>query len=229
MRKIKIIIFCFIVIILIPIYVFAINIECNIFSKDKTYNLEKSDYIVLEIELGDFTSISEDIPLGYSAVLEYNKSIFENVSIVGKNGWNVVYNDKTNIILCDTAEAKANTTIAEITLKINKENVEQKENTTINFNDIILTDGDVEIKSNKQVDVELINDDIDQDIPEVQKITNYSMVIGENPILVDTSSVEEKELPEAGIENIVIICLIIILIVSILSFIRYKMIRIKEY
>ena len=204
MKRIKIIIFCFILIILIPIYVFAINIECNIFSKDKAYNLEKSDYIVLEIELGDFTSISEDIPLGYSAVLEYNKSIFEDVIIVGKNGWNVVYNDKTNKILCDTAEAKANTTIAELTLKINKENVGQKENTIIKFNDIILTDGDVEIKSNKQVNVELINDNIDQYIPEVQKITNYSMVIGENTILVDTSSVEE-ELPEAGIENIVII------------------------
>ena len=133
MKKFQTILFLSILIILIPMYVYGVNIEFNIYADSQKYNVDEKDYIIVKIQLGDFINISDNVPLGYTAIIEYDKSIFESVSITGKNEWNAVFNERTNMIEGDTAKASANTEIAKLRFEFNQEEAKQNENTIIKF------------------------------------------------------------------------------------------------
>ena len=203
MKNFQTILFLSILVILIPMYVYGVNIEFNIYADSQKYNVDEKDYIIVKIQLGDFINISDNVPLGYTAIIEYDKSIFESVSITGKNEWNAVFNERTNMIEGDTAKASANTEIAELRFEINQENAKQNENTIIKVKEILITDGNAEIKTERQIEIELTQNTGEQLSQDIQKIKNYSIITGKNLIDTTTSSAQERQLPNAGIEDII--------------------------
>lgn len=89
--------------------------------------------------------------LGYEAVLEYDNNVFESVTIESLNNWNdVEYYESTGKILATTKNAKANTKIAQITLKLKSNaNVEK---TTILLKNMIVSDGKSTITLNPSIE-----------------------------------------------------------------------------
>ena len=203
MKKFQTILFLSILIILIPMYVYGVNIEFNIYADSQKYNVDEKDYIIVKIQLGDFINISDNVPLGYTAIIEYDKSIFESVSITGKNEWNAVFNERTNMIEGDTAKASANTEIAELRFEFNQEEAKQNENTIIKLKEILITDGNAEIKTERQIEIELTQNAGEQLSQDIQQIKNYSIITGKNLIDTTTSSAQERQLPNAGIKDII--------------------------
>lgn len=99
-------------------------------SKDQTS-------VVLYLNLQDYSS---DGILGYEATLNYDKNIFENVMIDGLNSWDTPsYDSTTNKFVSTTENAKSNTNIARIELKIKSGVTAQT--TTISINNLIVSDG----------------------------------------------------------------------------------------
>ena len=82
------------------------------------------------------------------------------------NGWSASFNN--NMILGDTSKVKANTDITKISFKIKEENISNKENTTIRLKNILLTDGDFETTTEKQITINFTN----ENATGTQKINN---------------------------------------------------------
>ena len=139
------------------------------------------------------------------------------------NDWSASFNN--NMILGDTSKVKSNTNIAKISLKINEENISNKENTTIRLKNILLTDGDLEIKSEKQITINFTN----ENATETQKISNLkdiTVIQGENSVDATTSvSTETNRLPDAGIKEGMIIVIVVLLILVIIFKIKSRKIK----
>lgn len=89
--------------------------------------------------------------LGYEAMLEYNKNIFENVTITSLNNWSdAEYYENTGKILATTRKAAGDTRIAEITLKL-KKNV-SAESAEVNLKNMILSDGKSTVTLNPSIE-----------------------------------------------------------------------------
>ena len=109
----------------------------NVRLKSNNDNIAKDQKeITLYLNLQNYDS---DGILGYEATLEYDKEVFEEVSMIGLNGWEKPeYNSTTNKFVSTTKEAKTNTNIAEIKLKL-KDQV-TKTATQVSIKELILSD-----------------------------------------------------------------------------------------
>lgn len=203
---------------------YAATIDFNLSSDSQEYKITKSDETILvTIALGEFVNISENISLGYTASLEYDESIFESVTVTGKNGWYALYSSSTHIIEGDSEKAKENTTIAELNFKLKKEYAKQNETTTIKLKDILLTDGDFEIKTNKEIKIKLMNEKAKETIEE-QQIKDITMIVGEKSATT-TSSIQNSKLPSAGIGKNIILAIIILCVAMIIFKIKARKIK----
>lgn len=110
----------------------------NVSLKSNNDNIAKDQKeITLYLNLQNYDS---DGILGYEATLEYDKEVFEEVSMIGLNGWEKPeYNSTTNKFVSTTKEAKTNTNIAEIKLKL-KDQV-TKTATQVSIKELIVSDG----------------------------------------------------------------------------------------
>lgn len=158
-KKLSILVLLLAIILINPItVVYGANINVELISDTQEYNIDETDEpIIVKIKLGDFVSIQEGITLAYSGTIEYDKNIFNKVEVTGKNEWNVTYNDSNNMILGDTIKATSNTEVAELKFYINKENVTTNQNAVIKLNDIIISDGNFEIKANKEIEMKILS------------------------------------------------------------------------
>lgn len=115
MKKIAITVSSLIFLLIIPIYTYAVTIHLNLATDMQYYKITEEDKsLIVMIQLGDFVNIPDNTALGYTATIEYDKSIFENITISGKNGWDVTYNYSNDRIEGDTEKALENTDIAEL-------------------------------------------------------------------------------------------------------------------
>lgn len=215
-----------ITIILIPLTVHAAGIDVKLISKEQDYNItDENDTINLKMDLGDFVNIQSRIPLGCTAILDYDTSIINEVTITGENGWNASYNKVNNKILCDTSSAIPNTEIATINLKLNRQEIKGNMQTKISLNNIELSDGDFKITSQKTVTVNLKNDSkTDSDI--AQKVSDIKIIAGEKAINA-TASQRNKDitLPNAGNSAWMLVAIITLIILMILF--KFKSRKIK--
>lgn len=226
MKKIKISIICILIILCIPIIVEAATIDINLKAEKQNYEIsENENTITITMELGDFVNLSDGEPLGYSGTLEYNQSIFQEVSVEGLNGWSVSFNSDNNMILGDTSNGKANEEIAKITFKVKDENVSGKNTTIIRLKDIIITNGNFEISADKQIEITLNNKNNETTNQKVQQIKEVSVVAGEETISATTSTTQNQTLPDAGIGRNVIVAIIVLTILMIIFKIKSRKIK----
>lgn len=231
MKKKISIISCFfvLILILIPQIVNAATIDMELTASEKEIEVTKNKdtEVILKINLGNFTNIPDEIVLGYTATLKYDSSIFDDdITVTGKNGWNIEYNQLTGKMISDTASAKANTQIAEIKLKLRKDNLDKNQITTIRLADIVLSDGYFEINLEKEEKINIINRMYEAKNNETQEVTDFiSTVPAQNTFNTLISTANKSQLPNAGTKKIIIVAIFILTILMV--FFKFKSRKIK--
>lgn len=209
------------------------NIELNVQGETTVKDTEKT--IELTLSLGSFTEIEEGIPLGYQGTLEYDENLFEGITVEGLNGWTVNYENSTKVFMGETDTVKANTQIAKITLTL-KDGVTPGTSGTINFSDILLTDGTNDFTFNKEVTVTIENEEVDNPSEGNNQIsgTNETNTTTSTNISTNSSSIQgsntdrttaSTRLPSAGLKNILIIAVVIISVLMVVFKIKSRDIK----
>lgn len=216
--------------------------ENNTVSEETTANIEfdltgtteieeGTNSVVLKISLGEFTEVEEGQPLGFEGQLIYDEEMFSNASVQGLNGWSVSYVKDTNVLMGDIATAKSNTDIAEITLTIN-DNLEVGASGKVELQDILLTDDTNDFTFNKEVTLSIVEKVVDEEesiIESVNEVQNEEQNNADSNNIngVKDNTTATKSIPKAGITSAIIIACLIVLLVGIANFVRYKSIKIK--
>lgn len=214
------------------------NIELNIQGETTAKDTEKT--IELTLSLGSFTEIEEDIPLGYQGTLEYDENLFEGITVEGLNGWTVNYENSTKVFMGETDTAKANTQIAKITLTL-KDGVTPGTSGTINFSNILLTDGTNDFTFNKEITVTIENEEEDNpsegnenEVNNQISGTNETNTTTGTNISTNSSSIQgsntdrttaSTRLPSAGLRNILIIAVAILIILMVVFKVKSRDIK----
>ena len=219
------------------------NIEMDIQGQTTVKETEKTVELILS--LGSFTEIEEGIPLGYQGTLTYDENLFSGITVEGLNGWTVNYENSTKVFMGEIDVAKANTQIAKITLTI-KEGVANGASGKISFSNILLTDGTNDFTFNKEVTVTVENNTSEENNNQNQEneetkpseenkeesesnketnsnvSTNSSSIQGGN---IDKTTASTKQLPAAGLRNVLIIAVVIITILMVIFKIKSRDIK----
>lgn len=212
------------------------NIQLNL---GGTTTIEKgTEKVELILSLGSFTGIEEDVPLGYQAQLVYDNSMFSSVQVEGLNGWSGDY--QNNIITGDIAKAKSNVNIAKITLTI-KEGLTVGTQGKVNLNEIILTAGEEDtFNLEKEITIKIVEPEPEPDpdpepnpdpnpdpAPEQEKENENKQPVVTQKENKQDKTTSAKKLPAAGNENKIAILVISLVSIGIISYIRYKSIKLK--
>ena len=218
------------------------NIEMDIQGQTTIKETEKTVELILS--LGSFTEIEEGIPLGYQGTLTYDENLFSGITVEGLNGWTVSYESSTKVFMGEIDVAKANTQIAKITLTI-KDGVANGTSGKVSFSNILLTDGTNDVTFNKEVTLTFENDTTEENNNQNQEneeikppeenneesesnketnsniSTNSSSIKGSN---TDKTTASTK-LPAAGLRNILIIAVVIMIVFMVVFKIKSRDIK----
>lgn len=214
-----------------------VNIELSL-TPTATINLGDKNTVELTLSLGEFTGIEGNPTLGYEAVLDYDENLIEQVTVQELNGWDVDYVESTKKILGTVDSAEPNKDITKIVITL-KQDIEETTLTEVKLNDILLTndENDFEFNLTSKINIQVPKPEPKKE--ENKAGENKAGITNTNPdnansgkptttIVSGTdSTLSEKEIPKAGIGNIILIVVIIIAIIGLFSFIRYKTIKIK--
>lgn len=199
---------------------------------------DKQSTIELMISLGALENLSltnGKIVLGYEATLNYDSNIVESATIEGLNGWTAVYEASTKKIVGDTVDAKANTNTAKIVLKL-KENIPDGTSGKISIKNLLLTDGTNDFSFSKDITIEkksanTTNNETNSqtnttNTSNTQK-TNNTTTSGNNTTKsnLTTNTTAITKLPAAGLNNIIILAIGIVIIAAIIF--KFKSRKIK--
>lgn len=214
----------------------TVNITAN------TQKIEdKQSTIELMISLGALENLSltnGKIVLGYEATLNYDSNIVESATIEGLNGWTAVYEASTKKIVGDTVDAKANTNTAKIVLKL-KENIPDGTSGKISIKNLLLTDGTNDFSFNKDITIEKkIIETTDNQTNSQSNTTNTANTANTQTANTNTTSGSNttksnsttnttaiKKLPAAGLNNVIILAIGIVIIAAIIF--KFKSRKIK--
>jgi len=199
------------------------NIQFNV-TENQIIDI-KDKTVTIVISLGDFVGTQDNCVLGYEAILEYDKTVFQSIEIVGLNGWSCDYEDSTKILLGDVNAAKANTNIAKIIFTLNDE-VEET-TSVVHFNNIELTDGTNDFRYNKKANVTIKRQEIQETPIGQENDKKINIITGEKEDKKADETISKKNIPQTGGNNVIMILIGIMLVMAIIGLIGYKKIRLK--
>lgn len=219
-----------------------IKMELNM-SIDKQTVQENDEIVEITLSLGTLEGLeltNGKLVLGYEGLLEYDTDMFESVTVEGVNGWSASYESSTNKIIGDVADAKENTEITKITLKL-KNGLSVNSSGKIEITNLMLTDATNDATYNKEFNITVQNaldEENNQTNQPTEDQTQDPTNEIENPIQEenddstnktsnDTTITNEPNLPKTGFKNLLVISILVIAIICIFSLIRYKNIETK--
>ena len=212
-----------------------IKMKLNI-SIDKQIVQENDEIVEITLSLGTLEGLdltNGKLVLGYEGFLEYDIDMFESVTVEGLNGWSASYESSTNKIIGDVADAKENTEITKITLKL-KDGLSVNSSGKIEIINLMLTDATNEVTYNKEFNVTIQEKLEEENEPEeettdkeIQDILQDKNNNTPNETGTDTTITNEPNLPKTGFKNLLIVSIIVIAIICIFSLIKYKKIETK--
>ncbi len=129
------------------------------------------------------------------------------------------------MILGDTSSGNANTEVAKISFKINSENVSNKEKTTISLKNFVITNGDFEVSKDKQITINLTNENSIGKTQKIQQIKEVTAVSGEEPTNIISSTTQSSSLPNTGVKGNIIIAIVVLIILTIIFKIKSRKIK----
>ena len=173
----------------------------------------------------------------YSAILNYDTEVFENVTsndIVGStsNGWAVTYSSDTKkILLENTNWVTTDQEIATITFKV--KSGATATSATVGLSNITASNESEEIKGTDTSTIISITEAGQIITPEENKIEviggNNTIVnepiVNEVPIAIENNTTSNEDLPYAGSEDYIVPLMAIVVILGVISFINYKKIE----
>lgn len=227
--------------------------------------------VYVTLSLKDFNNVETTWPMAAEGNLEYDKTIFSNVSIEGLNGWSASINQSGKILL-DTASVKDNTDIAKITLTIKDSKAsfstdikvtsfaltngtDSEDNENVNIENMNLTAKvTVKVNNNEEDNTQKPGEDEnegnnnnvnnepteDEDNKQDENVNNNQSnnqnddknnneqsgtkneIKGNTIEKVDDLTVAKDPIPQTGFNYTIVGVIAIIIIVSIIAFIRYK-------
>ena len=239
----KLIVFLFIISTLIVVSfstVMAVSPETTESNADVEISLEGEDAIIqgtesfiVNLKLGKFTNLEENKVMGFEATLDYSEDLFESVKVTQQNGWKVTYNVDSKKIVGTVDESKEDIVIAQIEFVL-KEGVE------------IGTTGKVSLLNLNISD----DNNLDKTIEELSKdnITLVEALVETSPSPSSSPDAEEEEtktptkttdstkkdntvssmiLPKAGMTALIIGSIVLVSLIGIGVYVRFKTIKIK--
>lgn len=192
------------------------TIEVNI-EAPKTIEQGNNTYII-KISLGKFDEVEENKVMAFQTSLEYDENLIESIAVKGINNWVLSYDENSKILLGDVDKAKANQEIGQIEITL-KEKLEVGQKGTIKLNELLLAGDNVEIKTNKEVNFEVVEKPIIQE----ENRTSENSINTTNTKVDDT--VANKIIPAAGVGRIILISIIIVIILA--GIFKFKSRKIK--
>ena len=233
----------------------SVEDSCNVtIQTDKAEINKTQKQVKIAIRLDSYEG---DGTLGYEGKLEYDTNIFESVSITSLNNWETAsYEASTGMFLSTTTVAKAGTQVAQITLNL-KDNITatktQVKVTGLTFSDgdtqktfeKILTyafpynesegqpntDNENNNESSNEISNEIMNSEINV---VTNQITNSETKNTIQNITIESITAENRDqttasttIPQTGGGSTWIIAFIVIGIVGIGAYIRYRSIPLK--
>lgn len=192
------------------------TIEVNI-EAPKTIEQGNNTYII-KISLGKFDEVEENKVMAFQTSLEYDENLIESIAVKGINNWVLSYDENSKILLGDVDKTKANQEIGQIEITL-KEKLEVGQKGTIKLNELLLAGDNVEIKTNKEVNFEVIEKPIIQE----ENRTSENSINTTNTKVDDT--VANKIIPAAGVGRIILISIIIVIILA--GIFKFKSRKIK--
>ena len=203
-------------------------------SIDKQTVQESDEIVEITLSLGALEGLeltNGKFVLGYEGFLEYDTDMFESVTVEGLNGWSASYESSTNKIIGDVADAKENTEITKITLKL-KDGLSVNSSGKIEITNLMLTDVTNDVTYNKEFNVtiqEKLEEENEQEPTdeEIQDPAQDENNNSTNETGNDTTITNQPNLPKTGFKNLFIISIFVIAIICIFSLIKYKKIETK--
>lgn len=172
---------------------------------------------IIKISLGKFDDVEENKVMAFQTSLEYDENLIESVAVKGINNWVLSYDENSKILLGDVDKAKANQEIGQIEITL-KEKLEVGQKGTIKLNELLLAGDNVEIKTNKEVNFEVVEKPIIQEDKTSENSSNTTNTKVDN-------TVANKMIPAAGVGRIILISIIIITILAVIF--KFKSRKIK--
>ena len=237
----KLIVFLFIISTLIVVSfstVMAVSPETTESNADVEISLEGEDAIIqgtesfiVNLKLGKFTNLEENKVMGFEATLDYSEDLFESVKVTQQNGWKVTYNVDSKKIVGTVDESKEDIVIAQI--------------------EFVLKEG-VEIGTTGKVSLLNLNISDDNNLDKtIEELSKDNITLTEAPVETSPSSspdAEEEEtktptkttdstkkdntvssmiLPKAGMTALIIGLIVLVSLIGIGVYVRFKTIKIK--
>ena len=198
--------------------------------------------VTIYLKLGDYNA---DGILGYEGTLSYDKSVFESATITALNDWETPdYEPATGKFLSTTKKAKANTNIAQISLKLKSGTTAKT--TKVSVSNLIISDGTKESTVNQTITYTLLANQTQEnkdDTPNTNNIPTNNIVVNTNittqtntasNITVEPVKVDPKDktqaattIPQTGSGLGMVFGFIVILGIGIIAYIRYRSIPLK--
>lgn len=226
------------------------DMSCNVTIETESTTVTQTQKLVkIDITLADYQG---DGILGYEGKLEYDKNVFETVTITALNDWDkVTYEKETGKIVSTTTTAQKNTKIAQITLELkNNITVEKAEVTLSNF---AFSDGNIEktfqktitynfpynVKQNTTEDKNNTNNNGEQKkpvVPEIDTSTNTNpkqdppkqlTVESTNKATTQDNTKAQTNIPQTGATPMEVISIVGIIILAIFGYGKYRSIHLK--
>lgn len=237
------------ILIILIIGIFVLANMSSVYALSFRFNVSATK---TEVKPGEQTEISMEISeiavgeLGINAVeavLEYDDNVFEIVTrsdIKAKNNWTITYNQEagskngnflaSNII----SGVKEKQVVGTIVFQV-KEGV-QPQTTTIKFKDIKSNNGQELIpEEDRSIDIKIIEDN-GSDItvtpspsprPTQSPRPNNNGSNSNNGTSNGNNYANDTKLPQTGIQEVAVVSFIIATLIGIISYIKYKRLKIK--
>lgn len=211
--------------------ILTIVVKNSVYSSSFVFNvnatktkLKPTEETEVVMKISDIVDVNDLGINALEAVLEYDTNVLEVVTVndmEGKNNWTITYNQEAgNFLVHNMASGiKETQEIGRIKFKV-KDNVAKKTKTIIKFKNVKSNDGkNLMYEGDKQV--ELI---IDWD---EQTKTEDDKKLPTIPTIDEKKNVAKGSIPQTGEEIGIVIVMLTIGLIAIISYIRYKKIKLK--
>ena len=109
----------FIILVIVSLNVKAVSENGSTVNMSFTKTVEE-DKVIITIKLGEFVSVEENSVMAASMTLDFDNNVISEVSGTSSNNWDITIQKNTKRVLLETDSAKPNTEIAKITFNINR-------------------------------------------------------------------------------------------------------------
>lgn len=151
------------------------------------------------------------------AELEYDKEVFEAVQksdITVTDGWTLTFEPSTNMLTL-TRNDKITSAQAVLRINLTVKSTLTKDSATVTLKDIVVSGGRIQDGGTGDIDVTSTSVTIEKATEEVKQIE----------VKKNDSTTATKKIPQTGVDYTVVIAIALVMVVAVVSYVRYAVYR----